>query len=253
MMNQTVKIDIQDVNKYFYNDKKEAKLALDTVNFQIKEKELICLLGPSGCGKSTLLNIMAGFFPSSQGKVTINGLEVKGPNPKYLTIFQHYGLFPWRTVKDNVTYGLEIQGVSKAEQNKTAEELLELVGLSDWAKSFPKELSGGMQQRVALARALAVSPEVLFMDEPFGALDTFTRQEMQEQLVRIWKQKGKTIIFVTHDLDEALYLADRIVIMTANPGRISKVIEVELPRPRDRKDPLYQERLSHVYQAFANN
>ncbi len=232
-MNPT-QIQVINVEKNFTNGQGEAKPALTRVNLEVSAGEFVCLLGPSGCGKTTLLNLIAGFDRPTQGLITIDGELVKGPNPRYITIFQDYGLFPWRSVQGNVEYGLEAKGVPKNERSAIARQYLHLVGLENFAASHPRELSGGMKQRVAIARALAVEPEILFMDEPFGALDAITRMKMQEEIIRIWQEKKRTIIFVTHDIDEAIYLADRIVIMSALPGRIKSILKVPLGRTRDR-------------------
>ena len=209
-------------------------VALAAVDLEIRQGELVCLLGPSGCGKSTLLNLVAGFEVPSRGSVEIDGAIVNGPQRRVVTLFQSYGLFPWRSVLRNVEYGLEVSGVQKRERRETAMQCLDLVGLSAFAGHHPHELSGGMQQRVALARALAVDPECILLDEPFGALDAITRIKLQEELVRIWEEKRKTIVCVTHDVEESVFLADRIVVMAANPGRVKTVIDVTLSRPRTR-------------------
>jgi len=208
--------------------------ALESVDLEIYEGEFLCLLGPSGCGKTTLLNILAGFERPSSGHVLIDGEVVQKPHPKRITIFQEYALLPWRSVLGNVEFGLEMARVPKKERQGKARELLELVELTGAESMMPRELSGGMRQRVAVARSLAVDPDILFMDEPFGALDALTRIRMEEELVRIWLQKKKTIVFVTHDIDEAVYLADRIAVFTVLPGRIREIIPDAAGRPRDR-------------------
>lgn len=228
------KIIINGAAKSFRGKEGDWQEALACVDLEIREGEFICLLGPSGCGKTTLLNLIAGFDQPTGGSILIDGEPVTGPSPKHITIFQNYGLFPWRTVLGNVEYGLEVQGVAKSERQDTAREYIELVGLQDFMDHRPHELSGGMQQRVAIARALAVDPEIIFMDEPFGALDAMTRYKMQDEITRIWQEKHKTIIFVTHDIDEAVFLADRIVLMSPYPGRVKRVLEVEMGRPRVR-------------------
>lgn len=229
-------IKINNVSKIYKNNnnKKSEFKSLDNVNLTIEKGEFICLLGPSGCGKSTLLNLIAGFDKPSDGEIFINGNEVKEPSPNYVTIFQNYGLLPWRSVKKNVELGLEAKKISKEERSKIADEYIELVGLSKFSKHHPSQLSGGMQQRVAIARALAVDPEIIFMDEPFGALDAMTRMNMQDEISNIWDKRKKTIIFVTHDIEEAVFLADRIVIMTPGPGKIKSIINVPMGRKRDR-------------------
>lgn len=201
------------------------RTTLEAASLDVGAGELVALLGPSGCGKTTLLNVLAGFLPASSGRVLIDGKEVKRPDPRHVTIFQEYGLYPWRNVLGNVLFGLEAQRVPAADAERRAREALELVGLRAAAERFPHQLSGGMKQRVALARALVVAPDVLFMDEPFGALDTFTRFRLQDEIRRIRLRQAPTIVFVTHDFDEAAYLADRVVIMSADPGRIAEVID----------------------------
>ena len=227
-------IKVNDVSKIYKNDKSKDFKSLDNVSLTIEKGEFICLLGPSGCGKSTLLNLIAGFDIPSIGEVFIDDKQVIEPSASYVTIFQNYGLLPWRSVKKNVELGLETKKISKEERSKIADEFIELVGLSKFSKHHPMQLSGGMQQRVAIARALAVDPEIIFMDEPFGALDAMTRMNMQDEISNIWQQKKKTIIFVTHDIEEAVFLADRIVIMTPGPGKIKSIVSVPIKRKRDR-------------------
>lgn len=226
-------IDVKDVSVGFSQGGGIFE-ALKDVSLSIGQGEFICLLGPSGCGKSTLLNLLAGFEKPSQGEILIGGEPVTAPSPKYLTIFQNYGLFPWRTVLHNVELGLEARGTKKQERQKQAMKYLEMVGLAQAKDKKPAQLSGGMQQRVAIARALAAEPEILFMDEPFGALDAITRMKLQDDILRICKEEGKTIIFVTHDIEEAVFLADRIVVMEAGPGRVHSIVKVEMPHERDR-------------------
>lgn len=233
-------IEVKDTCKNFVQDGKEFT-ALDHVSLDIDKGEFICLLGPSGCGKSTLLNALAGFEKVSSGSVKIDGKEVTAPSINNITIFQNYGLLPWRNVLKNVELGLESKRIGKEERRKTAQKYLELVGLSGFKKRYPKQLSGGQQQRVAIARGLAVDPDIIFMDEPFGALDAITRMKLQEDILRISREEKKTIIFVTHDIEEAVFLADRIVVMMADPGRIKSIVTVPLGSHRDRtsKDFLY--------------
>lgn len=227
-------IEIQNASKSFLQ-KGEKFTAFENVSLSIEKGEFICLLGPSGCGKSTLLNAVAGFDTVTEGSIKIDGKEVKEPSTDYVTIFQNYGLLPWRTVEKNVELGLEYKKLAKQERQKIAEKYIELVGLSEFKHAHPNQLSGGMKQRVAIARALAVSPDIIFMDEPFGALDAITRMKLQDDILRISKEKQKTILFVTHDIEEAVFLADRIVIMTPNPGKIKSIINVPLTRyGRDR-------------------
>jgi NitT/TauT family transport system ATP-binding protein len=226
-------IEIKDACKNYVQDGREFT-ALDHVSLDIEKGEFICLLGPSGCGKSTLLNALAGFEKVNSGSVKINDKEVTAPSINNITIFQNYGLLPWRNVLKNVELGLESKKVPKAERAAAAKKYLELVGLSGYEKRYPKQLSGGQQQRVAIARGLAVDPDIIFMDEPFGALDAITRMKLQEDILRISREEKKTIIFVTHDIEEAVFLADRIVVMMADPGRIKSVVKVPLGTHRDR-------------------
>ena len=226
-------IKVDDVSKVYTQNRTEFK-ALDHVSLEIKKGEFICILGKSGCGKTTLLNSIAGFEKITTGSITINGEEVKKPSSNRITIFQDYGLLPWRTVQKNVELGLETKKLPKNEMRKIADKYIDLVGLSKFSKSYPSQLSGGMQQRVAIARALAVDPEIIFMDEPLGALDALTRIKMQDEILAIHKKQKKTIIFVTHDIEEAVFLADRIVIMTPNTGKIKTDIKVSLGAHRSR-------------------
>ena len=216
----------------------EDRPVLSAVDLQVGPGELVSLLGPSGCGKTTLMNLMAGFLRPTVGSVAIDGVPVSGPDPRRVVIFQDYGLFPWRTVLGNVLFALESRGERGAAARAKALHFLQLVGLAEAADQHPHQLSGGMKQRVAIARALAVRPEVLFMDEPFGALDTFTRFHLQDLLLELWERTRLTTVLVTHDVDEALYLSDRVVVLGENPGRIVETIDVALPRPRDRRDPV---------------
>ena len=245
------KIIISDCSKEFKIARGGEQQALSNINLEVAEGEFLCLLGASGCGKTTLLNLIAGFEHPSAGSVTIDGRKVAAPDPRYVTIFQNYGLFPWRDVLGNVEYGLEVKGVNTKERKKIAQEYIEMVGLEKFLHSHPGELSGGMQQRVAIARALAVNPEIIFMDEPFGALDAITRFRMQEEITSIWLERKPTIVFVTHDIEEAVYLADRIIIMSPHPGRISSEISVRMGRPRDRTSPDFVEIRDKVYTALA--
>lgn len=207
---------------------------LESTHLEIMEHEFFCLLGPSGCGKSTLLNILAGFTQPTGGAIYVNGSLHTHPDPRFIMMDQEYGLFPWRTVLENIKFGLEIKHRPPEEQEETARRLIRLVQLEGFEDRHPFELSGGMKQRVALARTLAVQPEIIFMDEPFNALDMVMRAGLQDEIIRLWREHRKTIIFVTHDIEEAVYLASRIAIMKNLPGRIKKIIEVPLERPRDR-------------------
>lgn len=242
-------IEIKDASKTFEQNG-QTFTALEGVNLSIERGEFICLLGPSGCGKSTLLNAIAGFSPVTSGSIKIDGKEVTEPSTKYVTIFQNYGLLPWRTAEKNVELGLESRGIPKEERKKIAEKYLDLVGLVDFKNSYPRQLSGGMQQRVAIARALAVDPEIIYMDEPFGALDAITRMKLQEDIRNISREENKTIIFVTHDIEEAIYLADRIVIMTPNPGKVKTVVNVKLRSDRDRTADDFLAARDKVFELF---
>ncbi len=223
---------------FFNNDDPLGTMALDNISFEIKDSEFACLLGPSGCGKTTLLRIAAGLEPLKSGEVTLNNVPIAGPNPKWGMVFQQYSLFPWRTIINNVIFGLEMQGgISREKLRAMGCKYLKMVGLEAFQNRYPHELSGGMQQRAAIARALANEPEVLFMDEPFGALDAQTRNGLQLELLKIWHQKNITLLFVTHSVDEAVFMADKIIVMTDRPGRVKEVITVGLPHPRIRTSP----------------
>lgn len=225
-------IKVSDVSITFGKGE-EAHRAVDDTNLLIGAGEFVCILGPSGCGKSTLLNAMAGYVRPTTGEVSVDDVPVVKPGPERGMVFQQYSLLPWKTVFDNVAFGPRMAGVSKREASSIANTFLSMVGLMKFSNRYPSELSGGMQQRVGIARALANYPSVLLMDEPFGALDAQTRLTMQENLLDIWKDFGTTVVFVTHDVDEAVFLADRVLIMSAAPGRIVKDLVIDLPRPRD--------------------
>ncbi|WP_092625829.1 ABC transporter ATP-binding protein [Jiangella sp. DSM 45060] len=207
-------------------------VALGGVDLDVADGEFVTLVGPSGCGKSTMLNVAAGLLEPTSGRVTVDGRPVTGPSPRTGMIFQQYALFPWLTVRKNVEFGLRLAGVKPARRREVADHYLDLVGLSAFADALPKTLSGGMKQRCAIARAYAVDPEILLMDEPFGALDALTRVHLQDQLMTTWLRERRTVLFVTHDVDEAVYLASRVVVMAARPGRIHEVVDVDLPYPR---------------------
>jgi len=205
-------------------------LALDQVALEVGNREFVALLGPSGCGKSTLLYLIGGFLPVETGAIRIDGKPVAGPGPDRGIVFQHFALFPWKTVRGNILYGLERQGMAKAEREQRAKDFIELVGLTSFEDSYPSQLSGGMRQRTAIARTLAFDPKILLMDEPFGALDAQTRGLMQSELLRIWRRTPKTVIFVTHDVQEAVYLADRVAVMSARPGRIKTIVDTKFKK-----------------------
>ena len=215
-----------------YTKNGQALEVLNVEQFIVREGEFITVIGPSGCGKSTFLHIVGGFIKAEGGSIRVYGEEVSGPGPDRGMMFQEFALFPWKTVAGNVAWGLEAQGVARQQIEAIVGKYLEIMGLGDFRNHLPAELSGGMKQRAALARVLAFNPKVLLMDEPFGALDAQTREAMQEELTRLWERTGKTIVFVTHDIEEAVYLGDRVVVLTARPGRIREEVKIELPRPR---------------------
>ena len=229
-------IQLRAVRKVFSSDAGEV-VALDGVDLEVAQGELVCLLGPSGCGKSTLLNAIAGFALPTAGTLEALGRPVAGPGPDRAMVFQEYALFPWMTVERNVAFGLEVRGERPARIREVVDRLLGTLGLSEFRDRFPKDLSGGMRQRVAIARVLAIDPPMLLMDEPFGALDALTRRSLQDELLRIWAEYRKTIVFVTHGIEESIYLADRVVVMTYRPGTVKRVVPVALPRPRDPAGP----------------
>jgi NitT/TauT family transport system ATP-binding protein len=219
---------------------------LDNVSLDVREGEFICLLGPSGCGKSTMLNTMAGFLAPSSGTVTIDGELVTGPDPRRIFVFQERGVFPWLTVEGNIGFGLF--KLSKDARARRIANYVKLVGLQGFEDAYPQELSGGMKQRLEVARALAVNPDMLFLDEPFGALDSITRLIMRGELLRIWEAEKKTIIFVTHDIEESVQLADRVVVMSARPARIQQIVEIDIPHPRDISSPRYLELRDGIFE-----
>ena len=224
------------VRKVFTSGGREV-VALDGIDLEVAQGELVCLLGPSGCGKSTLLNAIAGFSLPTAGALTALGRPVTAPGPDRAMVFQEYALFPWMTVERNVVFGLELAGAPPARRREVVDGLLRKLGLADFRDRFPKDLSGGMRQRVAIARVLAIDPPMLLMDEPFGALDALTRRTLQDELLRLWGETGKTIVFVTHGIEESIYLADRVVVMTYRPGTVKRVVPIDLPRPRDPASP----------------
>jgi NitT/TauT family transport system ATP-binding protein len=231
-------VRIEGVGKVFRSDDREI-VALKDITLDIHEGEFICILGPSGCGKSTLLSAIAGFTLPTSGRLVANNKEVVSPGPDRAMVFQEYALFPWMTVAENIAFGLEIKNLSKAEIRAKVDALLEKLQLTDFRDRFPKDLSGGMRQRVAIARCLALDSPMLLMDEPFGALDALTRSSLQEEVLRIWTEFKKTIIFVTHSIQESISLADRVVVMTYRPGTVKKVVAVNIPRPRDISSPWF--------------
>lgn len=228
---------VEAASKLFPQGRGGSVLALSSTSLHVRENEFLAIVGPSGCGKSTLLRLMAGLEHPTGGGVSFRGQAVTRPSGRIGLVFQDYSLLPWRSIRENIELGLEFQGLACRQAREKALEHLELVGLSSFENAYPHELSGGMRQRAAIARALAVEPDVLLMDEPFGALDAHTRLLMQRELLAIWEKRKKTVVFVTHSIDEAVYLSDRIVVMEKDPGRVIEVLDVPLPRPRTRKNP----------------
>jgi len=239
---------VDQVSKSFW---RRGTAALQTCSLEVPSNEIVCVIGPSGCGKTTLLRIVDGLIPVDSGRVLINGTEEEAPRRDLAMVFQHVGLLPWKTVSDNVAYGLRLQGHPEREVSDTIARYIDLVGLRGFESAYPYQLSGGMQQRVGLARALAVNPTVLLMDEPFGSLDAQTRELMQEELLRVWRSQPTTMIFVTHSIDEAIILGSRVALMTRRPGQIKEVLDVDIPRPRDpeavRRSPRYLEMREHIW------
>jgi len=225
--------------------KKNPVHVLEDINAEVEQGEFVCIVGPSGCGKSTLLNIIGGFLPATSGQVLVQGAPVSGPDPRRIFVFQENGVFPWLNVRENIAFGL--QKIESAARESIVAHYIEMVGLTGFESAYPAELSGGMRQRVEIARALAANPDIIYMDEPFGALDFITRLKMRADLVRIWERERKTILFVTHDIEEAVQLADRVLIMSRRPATIQDVIEINLPRPRDLDSPGYLEKRDRIF------
>ena len=251
-----IKVEIRDVKKIFTGRHGEV-VALNGINLDIYNNEFICVVGPSGCGKSTLLNIIAGLLEATSGEVLVDGLRVEGTGIDRGVVFQQYALFPWLTVKKNVQFGLKIQRKSPEECEEIAMRYIKMVGLENFANAYPKELSGGMKQRVAIARAYAVNPALLLLDEPFGALDAQTRIQLQSELLKTWQEEKKTCFFITHDVEEAIMLASRVIIMSARPGRIKEIVNIDITHPRDqatKMTPRFTELKnyiwSHVYREY---
>jgi NitT/TauT family transport system ATP-binding protein len=244
------RIVFRDVRHVYRPPKRRAVLALDNVSLAVKDREFLALLGPSGCGKSTLLYLLGGFLPVESGSIVVSDKPVAGPGPDRGVVFQNFALFPWKTVRQNILYGLEKLGIAKPERERRARDLVELVHLTGFEDSFPSQLSGGMKQRVAIARTLAVDPAILLMDEPFGALDAQTRGLMHEELLAIMRRTPKTVVFVTHDVREAVYLADRVAVMTARPGRIKEIVPINRPNgagPDIVNTPAFAETVEHLW------
>src|SRR5262249_19583507 len=247
-------IEIEGVSQVFQTSTRQDHLALSDISLSVADGAFVSILGPSGCGKSTLLYILGGFVQPTRGVARVKGKAITGPGPDRGPVFQEFALFPWKSVLGNVMYGLRQQGVKPAEAEAQARALLEMVGLKGFEEFYPKELSGGMKQRVALARTLAYHPEVLLMDEPFGALDAHTRTRLQNDLLNIWERDRKTVLFVTHSVEEAVFLSDKVVMMTRSPGRVREIIDIDLPRPRRRTelllDPRYQKYVVEIERMF---
>ena len=239
------KLEIRGLHMTFRTDGSEVRV-LEDIDLDVREGEFVCILGPSGCGKSTLLNIVAGFLPPTAGGVRIDGADVRGPDPRRIFVFQERGVFPWLTVEGNIGFGLG--GMSREERERRIEHYIALVGLDGFENAYPHELSGGMKQRVEVARALAVNPDVLYLDEPFGALDSITRLVMRSELLRIWHAERKTILFVTHDIEESVQLADRVVVMSARPARIRRIVDIDLAHPRDLSSRRYLELRDGIFE-----
>ena len=233
MAENNVKLHVDHINKIYNQNKKNSIKAIEDVSLEICENEFVCIVGPSGCGKSTLLRMLAGLDFRTNGKIYFDGEEIVGPSAGRGMVFQSYTLFPWMTVTDNIRYGLKLKKIPKNEQLEIVAKYLDIIGLSDFAGNYPRELSGGMKQRVAIARALANSPEVLLMDEPFGALDPLTKGSMQLLMRDIWQKEKQTVVFITHDIEEAVFLATKIYVMSATPGKIAKEVKIDLQEIRD--------------------
>lgn len=246
----TPKIVIDHVTKQFPAEIEERGLALSDVNLTIDANEFVAVVGRSGCGKTTLLNIIAGLLRPTEGEARVNGNPIEEPGPDRGLVFQNSALFPWLTAIENIEFGPRNQGMPKDERRALAQELIELVRLTGFENKYPRELSGGMQQRVAIARALAMDPEILLMDEPFGALDELTRAEMQSELLRIWDARKKTVVFITHSIFEAIYLSDRVVVLSPHPGRVRKEFDIDLPRPRQRSSPKFMEYYEDIHNSI---
>jgi len=243
------KIAVRHLTKSYNSGK---VIALEDVSFEVQPYESFCILGPSGCGKTTLLRLVDCLMPRDEGEIILDGEPVTAPRPDVAMVFQHFGLFPWKDLEENIAYGLALRGRPREEIAQTVERYIALVGLKGFEKCYPYQLSGGMQQRAGLARAMAVNPSLLLMDEPFGSLDAQTRETLQEELSKILEQERKTMLFVTHSIDEAIYLGDRILLMTPRPGKIREILPVEIPRPRDitqvRSDPRSVQLRAHIWE-----
>ncbi len=243
-------ITIGDVEHVYRPQRGRPVRALDGISLEVKEREFLALLGPSGCGKSTLLYLLGGFMPLQAGEILVNGKPVEGPGPDRGIVFQHFALFPWKTVRENILYGLEKQRLPREERERIARHYIDLVHLNGFEDSYPAQLSGGMKQRVAIARTLAINPSTLLMDEPFGALDAQTRSLMQEELIAIWNRSPTTVVFVTHDVREAVLLADRVAVMTARPGRLKEIVDTKFDGPANgdiMKSPEFLDKVDYIW------
>jgi NitT/TauT family transport system ATP-binding protein len=246
-------IEARNIGLVFKSKDRAPVTALSNFNVEVGRGEFVSIVGPSGCGKSTFLNMLLGLIKPGAGEMRINGAPITGPGQERAMVFQEFGLLPWRTVQANVELGLELKGIPAAQRAERGSELIKLVGLNGFERHYPHELSGGMKQRVGLARALATDPEVLLMDEPFAALDAQTRDLMQMELLQIWERTNKTVLFVTHSIEEAAYLSDRVIVMTARPGRTKNIVKIDLPRPRDyemRLTPEFNEIKSRIWEVL---
>ena len=242
-------ISVRDLELSFPGKQRSEPIhVLQSVNLEVGRGEFVCIVGPSGCGKTTLLNIITGFIRQSEGEILVQGIPVTGPDPKRIFVFQDNGVFPWLTVEQNIGFGLSRR--PRDERQEIVHHYVQMVGLTGFERAYPRELSGGMRQRVEIARALAPNPEIIYMDEPFGALDFITRMKMRTDLTRIWQEEKKTILFVTHDIEESVQLADRVVVMSQRPGTIRRQIEIDLPRPRDLDSPEYLEMRDEIFQTM---
>jgi len=246
----TPKLQVSGLSKYFHGREGAIRQVLDSINLSIDDGEFVCIVGASGCGKTTFLRCVGGLLPAEAGEIRIDGKEVSGPGPDRGFVFQHDSLLPWRTVVDNVLFGLEVRGVPVAQRRRVGEALVRLVGLAGFENHYPGELSGGMRQRVNLARALAIDPDVLLMDEPFASLDAQTREIMQRELLKVWNERRNTVLFITHQIDEAIYLADRVLVFSSRPGRLSGNIRIPFARPRElalKRDPQFLEYVDQIW------
>ena len=249
---ETAAVEVYDLSLTFPGKSPGADVrVLENVSLQVNQGEFVCIVGPSGCGKSTLLNVIGGFISHEQGQVLVEGEPVSGPNARRIFVFQENGVFPWLSVQDNVGFGL--QKLPPDQRQKLVNHYIEMVGLTGFETAYPRELSGGMRQRVEIARALAADPDIIYMDEPFGALDFLTRLKMRADLIRIWQEERKTILFVTHDIEEAVQLADRVLVMTRRPATIREVVTVDLPRPRDLDSPAYLATRDRIFSIMGMN